>query len=209
MWVDNPLSLAGGREIYGYNKNLGLIDLPDKGGLGDLKLQAYGGDFGGGHQAGWHPLMEVAVNGNGGPRRGDDEWTDLDGVLGMVREVLNANGNGNGSRVLSLPDLELPDEVFDEILERAGPSQIFLKQFRSVSDGVIASQQQITDGRVTLKRIAVRPLVGDFQVTLHQLGSHPVIEELGVQSQTTHLAFEVDMDFVLNDGRVLWQGPVS
>ena len=25
MWVDNPLSLAGGREIYGYNKNWGQI----------------------------------------------------------------------------------------------------------------------------------------------------------------------------------------
>ena len=32
MWVDNPLSLAGGREIYGYNKNWGNINLSRTGG---------------------------------------------------------------------------------------------------------------------------------------------------------------------------------
>ena len=34
MWVDNPLSLAGGREIYGFNKNQGLIELPGDGDAG-------------------------------------------------------------------------------------------------------------------------------------------------------------------------------
>ena len=47
MFVDNPLSLAGGREIYGFNKNQGLIELPGEDGAGPLKVHAYGGNYGG------------------------------------------------------------------------------------------------------------------------------------------------------------------
>jgi len=204
MWVDNPLSLAGGREIYGYNKNLGRIRLPANGDLGGLSLQAYGGNYSGG-QAGWRRLMEVDTNGNGGCRRGEDRWNDLDSLVGEVQGALDHGRSG----LVTLPELEVPDEVFAEILGRSGPPQIFLRQFRSVSDGVVASQQQITDGGVTVKRLSGRPLLGDFEFKLHHLDSHPLTEELGVESQTTHLAFEIEMDFVLNDGRVLWQGPVA
>src|SRR5439155_1167057 len=105
MWVDNPISLTGGREIYGYNENWGWVELP--------------------------------------------------------------------------------------------------------MDGERASQQKITDAGVTVKRISGRPLLGEFEFTLHHLDSHPVGRELGVQSQVTRLAFEIEMDFVLDDGQVLWQGTAS
>jgi hypothetical protein len=105
--------------------------------------------------------------------------------------------------------LELPDAIFSEILKRGGPPQIFLKQFRSVSNGERASEQQITDGTVTVKRISGRPLLSEFQFRLHRLDSHPVAAELGVENQTTRLAFEIEMDFVLEDGRVLWQAPLG
>ena len=150
--------------------------------------------------------MEVEVNGSGACKRGADQWSDLEGLVGEVRDTLR---NGGRSGIVSLPQVDLPDEVFEEILGRSGPPQIFLKQFRSVTDGVAASQQQITDGGVMLKSISGRPLIGDFDFTLHDLDSHPLTKELGVKCQTTHVAFEIEMDFVLNDGRVLWQGPVA
>jgi hypothetical protein len=56
-----------------------------------------------------------------------------------------------------------------------------------------------------VKRISGRPLLSEFKFKLHPLDSHPIADELGVQDQTTRLAFEVEMDFVLEDGRVLWQ----
>ena len=79
MWVDNPLSLAGGREIYGFNKNLGHIELPDNGDFGRLSLEAYGGDYRADAAAGWHPLMEVEVNGSGTCERWASRWSDLAG----------------------------------------------------------------------------------------------------------------------------------
>lgn len=204
MWVDNPISLAGGREIYGFNKNWGWIDIPVEGDVDGLTLDAYGGNFGGGEQAGRHRLIEVACA-SLSVDRGDEQWTDLSG---LAREVRRALGGGR-SEFVALKELELPDELFDDIVRSGGPPQIFLKQFRSVSDGERASQQKITDAGVTVKRITGRPLLGDFEFTLHHLDSHPVATELGVESQVTRLAFEIELDFVLNDGRVLWPGTPS
>ena len=205
MWVDNPLSLAGGREIYGYNKNWGWIDLPGDGSADALKLDAYGGNYDGRERAGRHPLIEVAAGSNGSLRSGDVEWDGLDGLAGAVRGVLAARA----SEFVDHPGLDLPAELFDDIVRRGGPPQIFLKQFRSVSQGRRASAQQITDGGVTVQQISASPLVSDFEVTLHHLDSHPLQAELGVESQTTSLGFEIHMDFVLDDGNVLWQAPIA
>jgi hypothetical protein len=202
MWVDNPISLTGGREIYGYNKNWGRIELGAHGDVDGLTLDAYGGNYGGGEPAGWHRLIEVTRVSTGSAGRGDDRWEDLGGLAREVGRVLG----GGESEFVTLPGLELPDELYDDILRRGGPPQIFLKQFRSVSDGERASQQKITDAGVTVKRTTGRPLLGDFEFNLHHLDSHPVASELGVQSQVTRLALEIEMDFVLNDGQVLWQG---
>ncbi len=204
MWVDNPISLAGGREIYGFNKNWGWIDMPADGDVDGLTLDAYGGNFGAGERAGRHRLIEVTRASTGPAARGDVEWEDLGGLAREVRRVLDG-----GRSELVLSELELPDSLFDDIVSRGGPPQIFLKQFRSVSDGERASQQEITDGGVTVKRIRVRPILGDFQFKLHHLDSHPIASELGLQDQPTGLAFEIDMDFVLDDGRVLWGGTPS
>ncbi len=200
MWVDNPLSLAGGREIYGFNKNLGGIKLPVDG--GKLTLEAYGGDFGGGEPAGWHPLIEVTPPTPSPFGSSTSEWEDLDGLVDVVRRELR----GGQSDLVSLPGLDLPDQVFADILGSSGPPQIFLKQFRSVAGGKRASQQQITDAGATVKRIRGGRLPGEFEFRQHHLDSHPIVEELGVQDQVTSLAFEVEMDFVLGDGRVLWEG---
>jgi hypothetical protein len=195
MWVDNPLSLSGGREIYGFNKNWGWIDLPSPDAVDRLKLDAFGGDFNSSSPAGRHPLIEVTrASTEALQRDAASEWHDLEGLTSVVKGFDVARG--------------LPDELFRAIVDRSGPPQLFLKQFRSVAQGELASQQQITDGGVTLKRISGRPLLAEFEFKLHDLDSHPVRSELGVQSQTTSLAYEVEMDFVLDDGHVLWEaGP--
>jgi uncharacterized protein with NAD-binding domain and iron-sulfur cluster len=206
MWVDNPLSLAGGREIYGYNKNWGRIELPrKKGDLDGFKLEAYGGDYGGAARAGYHTLIEVTRASNGPSPRGEPLWEDLGGFAAALRRVLRERR----SELIAHPELRLPDEVFEHIVRNGGPPQLFLKQFRSVDDGGRASSQQITDGGVTLTDIKGCPLLADFEFTLHELDSHPVAKELGVHCQTTSIAFEVEMNFVLDDGHVLWEAPAG
>ena len=67
----------------------------------------------------------------------------------------------------------------------------------------------VADAGVTVKRTGGRPLLGEFKFNLHHYASPPVARELGVQSQVTRLALESEMEFVLNDGQVLWQGAPS
>ena len=50
MWVDNPISLTGGREIYGFAKNWGTIGLAAD--ETQFSLDVYGGDFGPGKSTG-------------------------------------------------------------------------------------------------------------------------------------------------------------
>jgi hypothetical protein len=206
MWVDNPMSLSGGREIYGFNKNWGEIALPDDYQATGLSLQAYGGDFDRGHAAGMHPLIEITRRSNGGLRRGPRVWDGVDGLADAARGLLRGS---RAAEFVEHAELDLPDELFADIVRIGGPPQIFLKQFRSVADSLRASEQQITQAGVTLKRITGRPLLSDFEVTIHKLDSHPLADELGLRSQTTGLGFEVEMDFVLEAGTVLWQSPAA
>ena len=59
IFVDNPMSYAGGREDYGYPKVMGQFT-PDTG-LGDVvSVNAYGGNFSPGAMAGWFPFLDIA-----------------------------------------------------------------------------------------------------------------------------------------------------
>ena len=201
MWVDNPLSLAGGREIYGYNKNWGSIALPSGGGPATLTLDAFGGDFDASKPAGFCRLIEVTSTTAGAMTAGDARWENLSELVADVRRALTVQG----APAAADPGLALPDSVFEEIISRGGPPQFYLRQFRSLADGLRASSQQITDAGVTVNRIVGRPLTSGFEFSLQQLDSHPVAAELGLKDQRTRAAFEIEMDFVLEDGEVLWE----
>ena len=225
MWVDNPLSLSGGREIYGYAKNWGWIGLPTSGPVQTLTLDAYGGNYGSGQPAGQHRLIEVTATGSsaaGGARASEARdapapgasaalrevhWDNLDDAVNYTQDLLTRRAPG----LLALPglsgqpELRLPDALFAQIKLSGGPPNFFLKQFRDVADGRRARAQQITRAGVTVNRISAKPLLGDFAVRLQQLDSHPLTSELGLQDQVVPGGLEIKMDFVLDDGDVLWQ----
>ena len=203
MWVDNPLSLAGGREIYGYNKNWGQIGVP-KAGAQPLTLTSYGGDFGTGKKAGDFPLMDVHPSLATPFGRTDDDpvWEDLESFLGVAeRELFQSPLDPLVTNNATMPVSPLADVL----LRRSLPT-FFLKQFRSVGDGKLASQQQVTDGGSTITdSFRWARLPGPFDLKLHTLNSHDIAGALGIEDQSTDIAFEVRMDFVLEDGRVLWE----
>ena len=58
IWVDNPMSMATGREMYGWPKSMGIITLPTATD-GSLVLQSYGLDFGAANQPSYLELMRL------------------------------------------------------------------------------------------------------------------------------------------------------
>jgi hypothetical protein len=81
---------------------------------------------------------------------------------------------------------------------------VFLKQVRDVRDGLSAALQQIVEADYAILRLSARPMLAEHQLTVHALDSHPVRDELGLESQTLGLAYRVEMDFDVGGGRVLW-----
>ena len=68
IFVDNPLSYAGGREDYGYPKAMGCFT-PTDGSGPKIELSVFGGDFGRGNQAGWVRLLTILDEADAPPRR--------------------------------------------------------------------------------------------------------------------------------------------
>jgi uncharacterized protein with NAD-binding domain and iron-sulfur cluster len=220
MWVDNPLSLAGGREVYGYPKNWGWIGLPEDGQPGQLTLDAYGGNYDPSRGAGPYRLMELTTAKGRGTATGKVTasksrplatggmlWSELSDVVDHAHRALTQHVTPTTTG-LGLDDRphEPLRRLFEDILHRRGIPEFYLRQFRSVADGRRASpRQQITDAVATVRRIKGRPLLSQFKFTVQQRDSHPVRDELGLDNQSTRLAFEVQMDFVLEEGSVLWE----
>jgi hypothetical protein len=81
---------------------------------------------------------------------------------------------------------------------------VFFKQLRSVEDGSKAALQQIAEASYRAQRIWGVRLVQRFRLTVHRLDSHPLRDELGLESQDLSVAFRVKVDFTVGQGRVIW-----
>ncbi len=185
IFVDNPMSYLGGREAYGYAKTMGRFSPGD--GLGaQVKLEAFGGNFGRDEGAGWRPFLEIA-EGAAAPGAGTDGA--VEGPEALVRQL-----------TAGAVDLGLAaDLMTDMFLGRIG--QVFLKQFRDASDGTRSCYQSVVEAPISIHRVRSRPAARELELTLHQLDSHPIGEELGLESQRAELSLDVEIDMVVEDGR--------
>jgi uncharacterized protein with NAD-binding domain and iron-sulfur cluster len=190
--VDNPMSYAGGRETYGYAKTMAQFEPAD--GLGDhTSIRIFGGNFGHDEGAGWRPFLEVTA----GP--GPDE------PLGELREPAEIVAHLAGDVVADEADapivggVRLARSVVDDMLA-ARVRQVFLKQFRESADGTRGCYQSVVEAPINVKRTVLRPSQRDWQITIHHLDSHPIGAELGVFTQRPAIAFESELDMVLQVG---------
>lgn len=102
-----------------------------------------------------------------------------------------------------MPGLRLVAGLASDLVRKRFP-HVFLKQVRSIEDGTEAALQQITECFYEVLSIRGRPLLREFTLTVAEPDSHPLASELGLRSQSLNLGYEVEMDFLVGDGRVLW-----
>lgn len=197
IWLDNAMSLADGRELFGYPKSWGWLEFPaDDDPAPRWKVDAFGLDYSPDALAARHPLLEVVRTGT----VDEAAVNDLLSLEELARDMATHVFAGGGGL---LSDLELIADAVDDV--RADRMRnVFLKQFRDVRDGLAAALQQITEADYRIVRLQARPMLAEHQLTVHALDSHPVRTELGLESQTLGLAYRVEMDFDVGAGRVLW-----
>lgn len=195
MWLENPMSLATGRELFGYPKSGGWPQFPPDEGPQEWKLDVFGLDYAADALADRHPLLEV-VQGDGAVAEAE---SDLSSLADVARHA--ADRLFDDARVLG--DVEIGASMIVDLLEDRLPN-VFLKQFRDVRDGLGASLQQVVEADYRIVRLSASPLLREHHLTVHHLDSHPVTEELGLQDQKLGPAYTVEMDFDVGRGRVLW-----
>jgi hypothetical protein len=196
IWLDNPMSLADGRELFGYPKAWGWPKFPAAGDDPQRwKLDAFGLNYQPDALAGRHRLLEVVESDS--PVQGAE--ADLNSLAELARDA--AGRLFEGTDIVG--DFGLAESIISDLLRNRLPN-VFLKQFRSVEDGLNACLQQVVQADYTITRLSAKPLLLEHQLTVHRLDSHPVIDELGLESQALGIAYQVEMDFNVGGGRVLW-----
>jgi hypothetical protein len=196
IWLDNAMSLATGRELFGYPKSWGWPGFPSATDQG-FTLDVFGLDFGDDQLAARHRLFELTPT---DPLPIGERA--LDGLRAVARDIADELFERRDD-VHVIPGLHFVEDLLHDLVRELVPG-IFLKQFRSVEDGLGAALQQIVAAHCKVTRLRAARLAHRHELTVHQLDSHPVITELGLRSQTTELAYEVEMDFDVGGGTVLW-----
>jgi uncharacterized protein with NAD-binding domain and iron-sulfur cluster len=198
VFVDNPMSYLGGRETYGYAKTMGRFDPPS--GTGDqVAVQVFGGNFGRDEGADWRPFLDIA---GGAPRPGAANAQPSEGPLALVRQLVGDMPELAEPAEVVLGDIQLTAGlVADLFAGRVG--QVFLKQFRDATDGTRACYQAVVEAPVQISRVRSTLSNRDWQVDVHPLDSHPIDRELGIADQIAEAAFDIEIDFVVEDGEVV------
>jgi hypothetical protein len=199
LWLENPMSLATGRELFGYPKSGGQPTFP---GSGDdpqkWGLSVFGLDYAPDNLAEWgRPLLEIVQSDSAVQAAEADIGSLADLAVHAARRLFSTRD--------LLGDLDLARSVFDDVFANRMPN-IFLKQFRSVQDGLSASLQQIVQLDYAVHNLSAEPMLLEHQLTVHKLDSHPIATELGLRDQTLTIAYKVQMDFDVGWGQVLWDG---
>lgn len=193
IWLDNPMSLATGREVFGYPKSWGWPTFP----TGDpdrFTLDAFGLNYGEDSRAARHPLIEIV---RGAPLR-DVEPVELDSLHAAARHAhrrLHGDHVDFGFRFVA--------GLLKDLIQHRMQT-VFLKQIRAIEDGTAAALQQIAEAHYTVKRFRAAPLLYSYEMTIHPLDSQPLADELGLSSGPVHLAYECEIDFLVGGGRVVW-----
>jgi hypothetical protein len=198
IWLDNAMSLATGRELFGYPKSWGWPEFPGDDSPRTWKLDVFGLDYTADALAARHPLLEVTEVGSL-ERVVED---DIGSLANCARHIVaRLFERSPGSTMLG--DIELGADLVHDLVDERMPN-IFLKQVRDIGDGVAAGLQQIVQAEYQVVSFKAKPLLREHRLTVQQLDSHPVIDELGLRSQTLGVAYQAELDFNVGGGRVLW-----
>ena len=197
IWVNNSMSMATGREVFGWPKSLGTIKLPDANDP-SFKLETYGLNFAPDNQPEYLPLLEMTPTGakqSGASKVGHDLAT-------LVGDMFKVWEDATGDHIKLTWDVGI--DLVNDAATQAVP-ELYLKQFRSIENGIDAVYQAICEARAVPESLKFEGLTDDYKLTLHHVDSHPLAQDLGIEDQVVTVGFKIEMDFLQDVGNVLWE----
>jgi hypothetical protein len=195
IFVDNPMSLLGGREDFGYPKAMGQFEPANA--LGEnVALSAFGGDFAPSNEAAWHPLLELA-----GPHGVSAPLPAASWKSGAELVELLADGSDAGADGAA-GELGLIKSLIEALLSKS-VQQLFLKQFRDAGSADTACYQALVEAPVQVSNVRWCPSIEEWALTIHPLDSHPIGPELGLGNQRTRLSYRLEFDMSVGTGTII------
>ena len=190
MWVDNPVSLVGGREIYGFAKQWGLATIsPDR---RHCALDVFGGAFGATRSSDMHRLVDIV------PGDGAHPVAMATMAAGQARQLAR-----DGLRRLADGEVDLPDGALLHAMASALVDhqfdQVAVRQFRMPAhDGADGCPPELVGITTRFHSLRHEFLGHGFHVTITDVDSHPLHAMFGVSTQTAPFGIEVTADFTLS-----------
>lgn len=190
IWVDNSITVSVGREVYGFPKNLGRFEFPPESAPNHFRTTVNGfSSYSPETEAGWQDLLTVDNLRPGSSPV--NKWDDFIETLKGLWDVAT-------SLDIVKPDWHFAAELIHELLQPQLP-QLFLKQFPDGS-GERVSYQALCSSPARIEQFhGAGILDGEFQLTINDVASFPLAEDLGLSlgAQTAAFGFWIKMDFVL------------
>ena len=197
MFVDSALALAGGREVYGFPKQMGTISIPRGSvvpsslSLSSVTLRTHAPES----VATDYPVITVERPDDGGTL--SPPWDHpAQAVRQIEQTIIEAVG---GTRHPAL------EALFFEQMVRENIPMLLLKQFRDAHQQGSACYQAVltVDMAVTTFRSGGL-LPNDYTITIADLAGEPISRELGVpHTCRPRLAFWLEFDFLVRLGTIL------
>jgi len=213
IFVHNAFSFACGREVEGYPKSWGWFDFPEEANkktppppLGHFTLDTWGlKEYKPTAKVERTRLLEII---RGDPVPGEirhTPWSTLGEAFDDLKSLIfDTDDNGT----ILLPGLQMAENLFEDLMKHQLP-EVFMKQYRDVRDATDACYQAIVEVPNVVKKFAGLPLADKYNINLEEVASHPIGKQLGLKSQESAFSFWLKMDFVVEDGRVIWQAPTG
>lgn len=210
--LDNPLSIAAGREVYGYPKCAGWPIFPAAERVhpdedeeaarspapvdpADFALDVYAfRRYGDGSSPGRHRLLTLSRAGHASG--------DLGGARDVVRAGRRRAAPRPGRARLAAESLA---PRFARGLPALTVTQLFLRQLRATGGGLGADFQQVVAAPATVTRWHGARRMGAYRLDLEPLASHPTPAALGIASGQTVTGVRMSFDFRVGPGRSLWR----
>ena len=219
MFLDNPMSIAAGREIYGYPKNWGWPTFADEPpekhqgpfttprpkdvSLGSLALDAFAiPSFSPDATPDRHRLLTLTPDEEQTSRSGVALESPLAAADWMREQVYGTAGRGRRLRAAILKRLEAR-------LPPITVNQLFIRQLRAAGGGLGADHQDVLTAPATIKRGSWRHAgsLPAYDVQINELASHRIGYRLGIRSGPTIAAFKAQFDFTVGAATTLWKAP--
>lgn len=200
--VDNAWSLVAGREVYGFPKNCGPLDIPQKGeDPAEFSCQSLTFDK---YSPETKALMKTIMSISRTQKNSEaaEIWEDIEGAIKAIAGFLAHKGKP------VIPGIGLLIELYELAKHREVPA-IFLKQFRDAADGTKACYQGIIEAGCEVTAFRGAGLLdGDYVLTPTDYPSMPLASSLGIDPDgaKVHFPFWANIDFVVQDVKETWRG---